>query len=71
LKTFQVTAPSEFLSAVTGNVNKRNGVILNSETNQGWFNLQCEVALNDMFGYCKRPFQVEIILKFKYRVLTF
>lgn len=36
-----------------GNINKRNGLILNTETNQGWFIAQSEVALNDMFGYCK------------------
>ncbi|RNA01616.1 Elongation factor mitochondrial [Brachionus plicatilis] len=47
----EVTAPEEFQSAVVGNLNKRNGIIVNSETNMGWFNLQCEVALNDMFGY--------------------
>jgi elongation factor G len=52
----EVTAPDEFQSTVVGNINKRNGVIINSETNLGWFNLQCEVALNDMFGYCKSCF---------------
>ncbi len=49
----EVTAPEEFQSQVVGNINKRNGIIVNSETNMGWFNIQCEVALNDMFGYCK------------------
>lgn len=48
-----VTAPEEFQGAVIGNINKRNGLILNTETNQGWFIAQSEVALNDMFGYCK------------------
>lgn len=48
----EVTAPEEFQSVVVGNINKRSGIIVNSETNMGWFNLQCEVALNDMFGYC-------------------
>ena len=48
----EVTAPEEYQNAVVGNINKRNGMILNSETNSGWFNIQCEVALNDMFGYC-------------------
>jgi elongation factor G len=48
----EITAPEEFQSSVIGNINKRHGVILNTETNQGWFNMQCEVALNDMFGYC-------------------
>jgi translation elongation factor EF-G len=49
----EITAPEEFQSIVLGNINKRHGVILSTETNQGWFNMQCEVALNDMFGYCK------------------
>lgn len=49
---FKVTGPEEFQGVVTGNINKRNGLIINSEVNQGWFNLQCEVPLNDMFGYC-------------------
>lgn len=53
LKKIIVTAPEEFQSVVTGNINKRSGIIINSEVNQGWFNLQCEVPLNDMFGYCK------------------
>ncbi len=52
----EVTAPEEFQSTVLGNLNKRHGVITNTETNQGWFNMQCEVALNDMFGYCKFHF---------------
>ena len=47
----EVTAPEEFQSTVVGNINKRHGVIIDSETNLGWFNLRCEVALNDMFGY--------------------
>lgn len=47
----EVTGPEEFQSTVLGNINKRYGTILNTETNNGWFNLQCEVALNDMFGY--------------------
>ena len=50
----EVTAPEEFQSIVLGNINKRHGVILNTEKNQGWFNMQCEVALNDMFGYCNK-----------------
>ena len=49
----EVTAPEEFQQQVVGNLNKRHGVINSSETNQGWFTVQCEVALNDMFGYCE------------------
>ena len=53
---FQVTAPSEFQSVVVGGINKRNGLVLNTDTNSGWFNAECEVSLNDMFGYCKNVF---------------
>ena len=60
----EVTAPEEFQSVVVGNINKRNGIIVNSETNMGWFNLQCEVALNDMFGYCKINSFLKIMAKF-------
>ena len=49
----EVTGPEEFQSTVLGNINKRYGTILNTETNNGWFSIQCEVALNDMFGYCR------------------
>jgi elongation factor G len=52
----EVSAPEEFQSAVQGNLNKRFAIVLNNETNQGWFNIQCEVALNDMFGYCNLQF---------------
>ena len=51
----EVTAPEEFQTAVMGSINKRHGLILFSEVNNGWMTLQCEVALNDMFGYCKLP----------------
>lgn len=47
----EVTGPEEFQSVVMGNINKRYGQILNTEINNGWFSIQCEVALNDMFGY--------------------
>lgn len=47
----EVTAPEEYQSAVVGSINKRNGIITSTDTNLGWINIQCEVALNDMFGY--------------------
>ena len=47
----EITAPAEFQGAVVGSINKRNGLILHTETNLGWFNMECEVSLNDMFGY--------------------
>jgi len=47
----EVTGPEEFQNTVLGNINKRHGSILNTEMNNGWFSSQCEIALNDMFGY--------------------
>ena len=49
----EVIAPEEFQTPVMASINKRHGLILFSEVNNGWMTLQCEVALNDMFGYCK------------------
>jgi elongation factor G len=49
----EVTGPEEFQNAIMGNINKRSGVVINSDTVNGWFTILCEVALNDMFGYCK------------------
>jgi elongation factor G len=48
---FEVQAPEEFQGAVMGQVNQRRGVILNSETNEGFFICQAEVPLSEMFGY--------------------
>ena len=47
----EVNAPVEYQSAVMGHLNKRHAVLVNQEVNQGWFTIQSEVALNDMFGY--------------------
>lgn len=47
----EITAPCEYQSAVTGNLNKRNALILSTEINQDWVTIRSEVALNDMFGY--------------------
>ncbi len=49
----EIIVPSEFLNTVTGNLNKRNAVILNTENINSWTTIQCEIGLNDMFGYCE------------------
>lgn len=47
----EVTAPEEFQSAVMSQLNKRNGIITNTERSEGWFTIYGEVPLNQMFGY--------------------
>lgn len=47
----EIIAPVEYQSAVTGHLNKRHAVIVSQDSTQGWVTIQCEVALNDMFGY--------------------
>ena len=37
--------------AVIGEVNRRKGLILDSETKEGYAMIMCEVPLNDMFGF--------------------
>jgi elongation factor G len=51
IMSVEVTAPTEFQGQITGQINRRKGIITNAETNDGWFVLSCEVPLNDMFGY--------------------
>jgi len=46
-----ITAPGEFQGTIVGDVNKRKGMILNSETAADEVSVQCEVPLNNMFGY--------------------
>lgn len=47
----EIIAPVEFQGAIIGSVNQRRGTILDTEVRDDEFTLQCEVALNDMFGY--------------------
>ena len=49
--TVEVTAPTEFQSAVIGSLNTRRGTIIDSEVRDDEFVCTAEVALNDMFGY--------------------
>lgn len=51
IMSVEVTAPDEFQSQVTSHINKRNGIVSNTERNDGWFTLYAEVPLNNMFGY--------------------
>jgi elongation factor G len=47
----EVSAPEEFQGTVTGGLNQRRGVILNSETNDGYVTAQAHVPFSEMFGY--------------------
>ena len=47
----ETAAPEEFQGNVTGGLNQRRGVILNSETNDGYVTVQAHVPFSEMFGY--------------------
>jgi len=47
----QVTTPAEFQAAVMSAINKRKGVIQNSETEGDYVTITADVALNSMFGF--------------------
>ncbi len=47
----ETAAPEEFQGAVTGGINQRRGVILNSETNDGYVTVEAHVPFSEMFGY--------------------
>lgn len=47
----EVQAPEEFQGTVIGQLNQRRGIILNSETNEGYVVAQALVPFSEMFGY--------------------
>jgi elongation factor G len=49
----EVTAPSEFQGSIIGGLNKRNGLIMNTDLNDdgSQINIKAEVPLSQMFGY--------------------
>jgi elongation factor G len=47
----QITAPQEFQSAVLTQLNRRKGVINDSEVQDDYVSITAEVSLSQMFGY--------------------
>jgi elongation factor G len=47
----EVSAPEEFQGSVIGQVNQRRGLILGTETDNGYCVVESEVPLSEMFGY--------------------
>ncbi|KAJ1886642.1 Elongation factor G, mitochondrial, partial [Kickxella alabastrina] len=51
LMTVEVSAPIEFQGNVLGSLNKRKGLIIDTETQEDYCVVLAEVPLNNMFGY--------------------
>ncbi|KAJ1936491.1 Elongation factor G, mitochondrial, partial [Linderina pennispora] len=49
--TVEVSAPIEFQGSVLGSVNKRKGIIVDTDTQEDYCVVTAEVPLNNMFGY--------------------
>jgi len=47
----RLTTPEEFVGNVTGDLNKRRGIIVNSEQRGNTRIVEAEVPLSEMFGY--------------------
>lgn len=47
----ETSAPEEFQGNVMGQVNQRRGMILGTNTNEGFVVVEAEVPLSEMFGY--------------------
>ncbi|CAL8107271.1 unnamed protein product [Orchesella dallaii] len=51
IMSVEVTSPSEFQGIVMGLLNRRKGLIVGTDENEGWFVVAAEVPLNNMFGF--------------------
>ena len=47
----ELSIPEEFSGVISNLVQRRNGVIINSDGLDGWFTVTFEAPLNDMFGF--------------------
>ena len=46
-----VTAPAEFQTNVMAQINRRKGLISDSEVMDGYVTINADISLNQMFGY--------------------
>lgn len=47
----EVNSPNEFSSNIYSLMNKRKGIIIGQDGRDDWFTVECEVPLNEMFGF--------------------
>jgi len=47
----EVNGPDEFQGACLAMLTTRSGLIQSVESNEGWFTVECEAPLNQMFGF--------------------
>jgi elongation factor G len=47
----EISVPREYQGNVIGGLNKRKGVVLNSEDREGFTSIEALVPLKEMFGY--------------------
>ncbi|XP_018008365.1 elongation factor G, mitochondrial-like [Hyalella azteca] len=47
----EVTGPSESQGAILAHLNRRKAIIKGTDSSEGWFTIEAEVPLNEMFGY--------------------
>lgn len=47
----EVAVPIEFQGGVMAQLNRRGGIIVSTDANEGWCCISSEVPLNNMFGY--------------------
>ncbi|XP_022654457.1 elongation factor G, mitochondrial-like isoform X1 [Varroa jacobsoni] len=51
IMTVEITAPDEYQGQVIASISRKHGVVSRTDSQDGWFTLIAEVALNEMFGY--------------------
>lgn len=47
----EIVFPSEFIGDIMGIMSRKSAVIVNTDDQDGWTTLRCEVPLNEMFGF--------------------
>jgi len=47
----EISIPLEFQGTIIGGLNKRKGIINNTESTGDWCTITAEIPLNNMFGY--------------------